>query len=285
MAKKQNIIIVGAGLFGCIAAAWARKAGHNVTVISESRPFEASKASGCVLAPSWLSALSKQELQTAMQVLEELYPVHDITFNEGGLLPFKAKRVHPDDVLFAPDIEAKVLSVGDGVVKYQEPHSAGTQRTGTLRGTVLVAAGIWCQELISDMPAIKGLYGASLRVYGLKTQPKLKVYAPYKQAVMFNIDPKTAWFGDGSALIESTWRKEREDRIQRTTARMVDMSGTTGQGFSRKAVVTEGARPQVDGHKNGYLRQVSPKLWVSTGGAKNGTALAALQAFRFVEAL
>jgi hypothetical protein len=282
MAKKHNIIVVGNGLFGCIAAAYARSLGHTVTVVSESRPYEASPASGCVLAPSWLTSLDKQDVADAMDVLEGLYPVYDITFRANKLVPFKAKRINPADVLFPPDIDAKVLSVADGVVKYAEPHSAGTQRVGTLRGTVLVCAGIWCKELLPDMPAIKGLYGASLRVRNLNVEPAISVYAPYKQAVMFNIDHKTVWFGDGSALIEKTWLKERKERILATRNRFIAM-GNAMQGVPTKTF--EGARPYVEGHKSGYLEQLSPKLWVSTGGAKNGTVLAALQALRFVEGL
>jgi hypothetical protein len=132
------------------------------------------------------------------------------------------------------------------------------------------------------MPAIKGLYGASLRISGLKVDPAISVYAPYKQAVMFNIEPKTVWFGDGSALIESTWTKERKQRIEATADRAAKLSGAIK---GTRVKVTEGARPYVEGHKSGYLEQLSPKLWVSTGGAKNGTVLAALQALRFVEAM
>lgn len=279
MARKHNIIVVGSGLFGCIAAAWARKHGHNVTVISEKRPFEASPASGCVLATSWLSSLDKDDVDDALKVLYELYPIHDIAFKANKLLPFKAKRVNPADILHDPDFDGKVLSVGDGVVKFQAPD--GT--INTMRGTVLVCAGIWCKELVKDMPDVKGLYGASLRLYGQKAEPTISVYAPYKQAVMFNVEPKTVWFGDGSALIEKTWMTERKARIFNTQERfagMLDVPNTL-----HKMKVTEGARPYVEGHKSGYLKQISPKLWVSTGGAKNGTVLAALQALRFVEGL
>ena len=51
------------------------------------------------------------------------------------------------------------------------------------------------------------------------------------------------------------------------------------------AAMTVGARPYVEGHKAGYFQQVSPKTWVSTGGAKNGTILAAAQALAFVQGL
>ena len=277
---KRNIIVVGNGLFGSIAAEYARSCGHTVTVISEERKYAASPAAGCVLAPSWLSSLSKGEIADSMELLNDLYGLIPVEFTTNLFKKFKAHRVDPAKVLCKPDIEAQVLSVADGIVKYAEPHSAGTQKVGTLRGTVLVAAGIWSQELITGMPPIRGLYGASLRVSGQLNEPQINVYAPYRQAVGFNIDKKNVWFGDGTTLIQSTWNKEEVNRVGATIERAKDMVGG-----HPKVKVTMGARPFVDGHKGGYLQQVSPKLWVSTGGGKNGIALAALQALRFVEAL
>lgn len=275
MTRKHNIIIVGNGLFGSIAAAHASSEGHNVTIIAERRKYEASAASGCVLAPSWMSSLDKATVSDSMNLLTDLYPVHDIEFQTNLLAKFKAKRINPEDVLLPPDINARVLSVGDGVVKYEG---------GTLRGTVLVAAGIWCGELLSGLPPIRGLYGASLRSPGQLATPLINVYAPYRQAVGFNIDRKTVWFGDGTALIAKTWDKEERDRVQATIARARSMGvPLKGNGSLASAVV--GARPYVEGHKAGYFQKVSPKTYVSTGGAKNGTILAAAQALAFVESL
>jgi choline dehydrogenase-like flavoprotein len=279
MARKHNIIIVGAGLFGSVAATYARAAGHNVTVINEDRKYSASKASGCVLAPSWLSSLDKQDIADAMAVLSCLYPVHDIEFQTNVLAKFKAKRVNPDDVLVRPDVVGQVTSVTDGTVKYLDQDG----RPGTLRGIVLVAAGIWSQELITQMPPIKGLYGCSLRISGQLFVPKISVYAPYRQAVGFQLNKKEVWFGDGTALVAKTWDSEERPRVLKTRERAADMMGISSGAL--KGTVSIGARPYVEGHKSGYLEQLSPKLWVSTGGAKNGTVLAALQALRFVEAL
>ena len=51
----------------------------------------------------------------------------------------------------------------------------------------------------------------------------------------------------------------------------------------RSRVVHFGARPYVEGHKGGYFKRTGTKTWVSTGGAKSGTALAALQAWKFLQ--
>lgn len=274
MTRKHNIIIVGAGLFGNVAAALARAHGHTVTVVGERRPYEASPASGCVLAPSWLSSLDKAAVADAMSVLGGLYTLHPLEFRTNLLKTFKAQRVHTPDVLKKPDVQGQVTQVGDGVVKYLDQDG----KVQTLRGTVLVAAGIWCGELLKDLPPIRGLYGASLRAPGQLDQPRINVYAPYRQAVAFNMDKKTVWFGDGTALIAKTWDAEERERVVSTRARAASMGIKPGTHVM-------GARPYVEGHKAGYFEQLSPKLYVSTGGAKNGTVLAGYQALQFVKGL
>lgn len=279
MTRKQNIIVVGNGLFGSIAVTLCRQAGHDVTVIADDRPMMASKASGCVLAPSWLSSLDGRQIETAMEVLAQLYPLHDLEFKTNLLKTFRAKRVSLDDVLVPADIVGKVTWVGDGEVKV----AGEVVKSRNLKGKVLVATGVWAKELIADMPNVRGLYGASVVFRGVQMDgPKIHAYAPYKQAVGFNLHKKSVWFGDGTALVESTWVKERNERVSNTVNRgHLMLSGT--QGVNARYTVTEGARPYVEGHKQGFFKRISPKTWVSTGGAKNGTVLAAWQAKRFLD--
>lgn len=277
MAKK-NVIIVGAGLFGSIAATMARQRGHQVTVIDNKEKYAASKASGCVLAPSWLTSIPRDEQEVAMNVLKGLYTVHDVPFgNLTGKL-FKAQAVHPDDILVKPDVEGTVHEVASGIVHL----NMGGGATHLRAGVILVAAGIWSEKLIS-MPPIKGLYGCSLRLWGVRLeQPFIKVYAPYRQAVGYNLPRnKEAWFGDGTALVEKTWMKEEAKRIADTVERFYSMSKMPVPANRIRARV--GARPYVEGYKAGYFAKAGDRLWVSTGGAKNGTVLAAWQAYRFCE--
>lgn len=271
MARKHNVVIVGNGLFGSIAATLARSHGHNVTVVSNKEPHAGSLASGCVLAPSWLSSLDRSQIDTAMGVLNGLYDVIPVTFQTNLLKSFRASRVDPKQVLVAPDVADEVTAVGAGQV---------TLASGkVLRGKVLVAAGVWTSQLV-QMPAMRGLWGCSLRVKGWTLdQPRIHVYAPYRQAVAFNISKSEVWMGDGTALIESTWQKSEVDRVNRTMVRANQLFGMPVGPSMRPQV---GVRPYVEGHKAGYFENPAANTWVSTGGAKNGTALAAWQAHRFV---
>lgn len=279
MGRKHNVIVVGNGLFGSIAATLARAHGHSVTVVSNSEPRAGSLASGCVLAPSWLSSLGKDEIATAMSTLHELYTVYDLEFQTNLLKRFKAQRVDPADVLVKPDVVGKVLSVSErGQVLLED----GTKLPP---GKVLVAAGVWTGALMA-IPGMRGLWGASMRFKGCQLEsPRIHVYAPYRQAVAFNINKREVWMGDGTALIEKTWQAEAENRLFQTAYRAHDLfklpSPNTPEGT--KAIRSQvGVRPYVEGHKAGYFKQVNGNVWVSTGGAKNGTVLAAWQAHRFV---
>lgn len=274
MTRKHNIVIVGAGLFGSVAAALARAAGHSVTVVNQKRPYSASAASGCVLAPSWLSSLDKADVANSMSVLGDLYKLHPLEFKTNLLKTFKAQRVHTADVLKAPDVVGLVTQVTDGAVTVKQLD--GTQVK--LRGTVLLCTGIWGQELTPFMPIVRGLYGASLRSPGQLLHPAINVYAPYRQAVGFNMDGKSIWFGDGTALVAGTWMKEEKERVSKTASRAAAMGVASG-----KCII--GARPYVEGRKSGYFEQISPKVFVSNGGSKNGTILAALQAYKFLKAI
>jgi hypothetical protein len=153
---------------------------------------------------------------------------------------------------------------------------------GKIRGKVLVAAGIGSPLLVPGMPSVRGLWGASLLAKGKMKESRIHVYAPYRQAVAFQMDPEFVWMGDGTALVQKTWAKEEQTRIKSTLQRATDLFGIKG---AKNGQVNIGARPYVEGHKSGYFERVHPNTWVSTGGAKSGTVLAAYFAYLFVKAL
>jgi glycine/D-amino acid oxidase-like deaminating enzyme len=266
---SKKVVIIGSGLFGSIAASLARNRGHDVLVIDNKQPMAASKASGCVLAPSWLSSLPKDEVIRGMKVLQYLYTVHEVEFKTNLMKTFKAQRVDPHEVIVDPDVVASVDQVkSDGTVVLND----GTKH----KGLVLVAAGIWSGELV-DMPEIRGLYGCSMRFRVAIPHPKIHVYAPYRQAVAFQLG-REVWFGDGTALIAKTWHAQASERVEDTKTRARNLMGLKGN-----PTINIGARPYVMGNKSGYFAKTGDKVWVSTGGAKNGTLLAAAQAIRFIE--
>jgi hypothetical protein len=93
--------------------------------------------------------------------------------------------------------------------------------------------------------------------------------------VWFNRGPNTKWFGDGTALIQKSFT---EDAIQRTVSRAEELASITN------GKVVSGMRPYTKGEKNGVFRILAKGLAVSTGGAKNGTILAANHALSVLAA-
>jgi glycine/D-amino acid oxidase-like deaminating enzyme len=267
------IIVIGAGLFGSMATALARKAGYEVCLIDNNSPYAASRCSGNLFKPSWLDSLGAEKSEIAYKTLHYLFNVQKV---ECALRPLLNKIisldwVDPAESLLRPDLKATVQEVSDGYVRTVEGKK--------ISGRVLVAAGVWSEELVA-MPKIKRLMGASLRIRGQVKQPSIYMWAPYKHAVAYNITENEIWAGDGAAIIAKNWTAERVDSLRNHATKFFGVHLKPGH-FE----VREGARPYVEGFKQGFFARVAPRTWVSTGGAKNGAILAAYQAAQFVEGL
>lgn len=266
----MKIIIVGAGLFGSMAAALCRKQGLGVTVIDAYFDLAASKCSSGLMRRSWLAGLGEDKISKGMAVLQQLYAIEEKQFLlEPAKKNVSLLWVNPKLVLRPPDIREEVTTVREGTV---------TLRTGkTFTGKVLVAAGAFCNSLVM-LPHTKKLIGSALLLPG-KTPALMQVYAPYRQAIAFNISQSEIWAGDGTAIIEKNWNAEQRIALLKDRSRkFFDLD-------VRKSKIRIGARPYVQGHKQGYFAKVEKNTWVSTGGAKNGTLLAAYQAQLFLEAI
>lgn len=275
MKKQHRIIVVGAGLAGSIAAAAARDAGADVTVIDAYATFSGSRAAGCLLRPGWLTMLQAREVTLAYALLMKLYGMKRLRF-EGNLgIPIDLDWVDPRKILRAADIAGTVTMVSDRTVFYTD-----TRKTdhSLQADSILIAAGFRTPHLVS-MPPITAMIGASLRFTGQLKVPRLKVWAPYRQAIAFNITPRQVWFGDGTSIIEKNWNEK--ERVDATVKRARELFGLS---YKDLTTVQVGARPVVREHPEGYFaRRSNSRIWVATGGAKNGTVIAAIHARRFVE--
>lgn len=263
--KSRQVVIVGAGIFGSVAADLCFRNGFDVTIIDAKYKEAGSKPAACLIAPSWIAGLGKKAT-IGMEVLNGLYPIKDIVFRMNGIKDILVKQVPPNKILKFKSVKEEVMWVGAGVVET-------TKRMYT--GKVLIAAGVWCNELV-DIPVVQSLMG-SAQYYRATTFPEIHVWAPYKQAVMFNITPTFTWFGDGTSILKKNFGIHR---IEQSTDRAMKY-GLSSKDLDRIVV---GQRPYVKGEK-GYFKQVDNNTWVSTGGAKNGTILAAYQAQQFLEAI
>jgi len=267
--KSRTVVIVGAGLFGSIAAELCERNGFEVIVIDSREPRAGSKPAACLLKPSWMSALSRAEIDQGLELLDALYGLRLIEFTVNRLKKAQVYHVNPGRILLPSNriVRDKVVAVGDGWVE-----TKGGER---YEGFVLVAAGIW-SELLVPMQKQRALAGIALYFKGT-VKPSITVWAPYKQVVAFNIGPKRIWFGDGTSIQHKNF--DEQERLRQSTERAKKYVSLTSP---YNWVV--GYRPAIP-KQLGYFEQVYKRTWVSSGGAKNGTIQAALQAQQFLECL
>lgn len=232
------------------------------------------------MKPSWMpSGLDKNEIKDALGWLDKL----------GALSTVRAK-LYPAgkaELYCAPP--GKVLVDRARVKKMDVTEIDSATGRVTVRGgrytestMVLVAAGVWSSELVPALPKIQSLQGTSFLFAGELDRAHIRPWAPYKQVVVYPIAPGIIWAGDGTAILRANYTQTRiEQSRERCESFLRDILGTV-PNFIRQST---GLRPYVEGHKAGYLAQVGQRAWVSTGGAKNGTILAAIQAQRFITAI
>lgn len=155
---KTDVIVVGAGLFGSIAAKALAQAGNNVLAVDDARPGAGSLPAACLMKPSWFSSMGKDKFEPSLELLDRIYGVKDISFKVGLL----RATVHWCD-------PAQILG-DEEVPVYREKVTALTRTSSgwevSLEGreaalearSVVVAAGVWTSELVRSQ-ALGGLVG------------------------------------------------------------------------------------------------------------------------------
>jgi glycine/D-amino acid oxidase-like deaminating enzyme len=266
----HDFIVIGTGLFGCMAARRLRRAGADVLLIGERRDDSASPAAGCVIRPSWLSSMSREDIDTGMGVLADMYDLKPITFSVLGK-SVACHRVEPSEILSEPQVNGCVLEIKDNttIVLYpQQPCVAISAKR-----CIIVAAGIWTGDLMPGL-VVKGRYGWSHRSAPVQA-PSIHVWAPYRQIVAYNMDDGNSWVGDGQAVIAKSANVARR-------AASVFRCGRIAPGIYR---TTRGARPYADTQGEPCLIERRGSVVALTGGGKNGTIAAAWAARQMEELL
>lgn len=275
---SKAVYVVGGGVFGQVIAAKLRTEGHQVTVFDRREKEAGSPPSGGHLKPSWLTAIPSKELTKSLETLDSLYGIQKLDC-EFGLPPLtkhmELLRVDIGQVLSGTTHDANVTAVGDGWLDAE----IGTGISSSVlryQGTIIVAAGIWCTELLPQFKYhLTGKKGISWVFHGGEPVSNLiRPWAPYKQIVRTYHGPGKTWIGDGSAIIPKNWDEQRERNI---FDRVIDYAPPN----NTELVKQRGIRPYMT---NG-CQQVASRLWLATGGAKSGMALAGCYANKLAEVL
>ncbi len=275
ISDKVDVLVVGAGLFGSVAAALCRQAGMDVLVVDGRRAGSGSAAAACLFKPSWLSSLSADHQRMAFTVLDSLYGIGEVKLRTQLNLDMKLKWVPPHKILLPPDVTDTVQTVQPGLVKLQAGGFVKAKH-------IYVATGRWGNELVK-MPPITTRVGCAIKFPGVLPYNAFEVWAPYRQAITFQITPKMIWFGDGTAILEKNYTSLHRESTERRLRAKLPATLHANLNLGGESII--GGRPFVDGMKGGYLASPAPGVWVSNGGGKNGTVTAALHARQFLEAI
>lgn len=264
----RDVIIVGGGLFGSIAAEALRKAGMDVCLIDDGRPRSGSRAAGCLMKPSWLQKMGRSNVDASFSLLDRLYGLRTVSL-KAGPLTVDAKWINPDVVMSSERITRHVAKVasfpGGNRVRFRDMEPMDAK-------VVIVAAGAWTRELINGAPIV-GKAGVSVRLNSPPTDNRISVWAPYKQLVRFS-QPDFRWAGDGTAILTKNWNLDRE---RACLDRIIEFAG---EGQARV-----GIRPFAQTSDPAALEEIAPGLFSLTGGGKNGTAAAGWAAAQLLERL
>jgi glycine/D-amino acid oxidase-like deaminating enzyme len=254
------LLVVGGGLFGSQAAAYARARGIEAVVFDPGLPGAASPASAGLFKEDWAGRKLRDHYRRALPVLDRLYGIRQVTLTHEDGRREVLRFVPPSAILDPEPVRARVTAVGDGWLE------AGGQR---YQGWVYVAAGVWCEAFAPGL-GVYGKTGCSFLFPG-EGPGRIRPLAPSGQAVAFVRDPGTTYFSDGAAVREYTAEDERATR-QRAAA-----LGLAGEPVGR----FPGRRPYAPGGP--VFRKLAGRTWVATGGRKMGTILGASFARRLVE--
>jgi glycine/D-amino acid oxidase-like deaminating enzyme len=255
-----TLLIVGGGLFGSLAAAYARRRGIEAQVFDPGLVGAASPAAAGLFKHAWAGSKLEEHFRRGLAVLEQLYEVRSISMShdDGGTESFLF--VPPSSILEAHPVRSAVTAIGDGWLETAE---------GRYEGWVYVAAGIWSNQFLPGLNVYSK--AGSAFVFTRERPAKIRMLTPRRQAYAFVRDAGFTYFSDGTAEREYT-----PDHDRQSLARAADL-GLTGPPAMR----LWGCRPYVA--KGPVCARMSHRSWLATGARKMGLILGASFASRLVD--
>jgi glycine/D-amino acid oxidase-like deaminating enzyme len=253
------LFIVGGGLFGSLAASYARSKGIETVVFDPGCTGAASPAAAGLFQEKWAGRKLRPHYQYALPLLESLCDIQPISLmrDDGGAESLLF--VPPSAILEPQPIRCRVTSVGDGWLE------AEGQR---YQGWVYIAAGVWSGQFLPGLE-VYGKAGAAF-VFPGEREGRIRQAGANRQCLAFVRDRGTTYFSDGTA--ERVYGEEHDCQSR---SRAADM------GLTEPSARLWGNRPYVPGGP--FFEQIACRTWLATGGRKMGTILGASFARRLVE--
>jgi glycine/D-amino acid oxidase-like deaminating enzyme len=254
------LLVVGAGLFGSQAAAYARSKGCRALVFDPGLAGAASPAAAGLFKEEWAGKKGREHYQLALPLLDQLYGIRrvELTHDDGRKETYLC--VPPTSILERDPIRQMVTAVGDGWLM-----AAGRR----YEGWVYIAAGVWSGTFIPSLK-VESRAGSSF-LFQDEHEGRLRYIARGRQAIAFVREPGTTYFGDGTAERDYTREHERQS-----------LERAAGLGLSDSPILRyHGFRPYTPGGP--LFEKIANRTWLATGGRKMGTILGAAFARRLIE--
>jgi glycine/D-amino acid oxidase-like deaminating enzyme len=256
----STLLVVGAGLFGSQAAAYARAKGYPALVFDPGLPGAASAAAAGLFKEEWAGKKLKGHYANAVPLLERLYGIRQVELAHGDGAREHFLCVSPTVILETTPLRPQVTAVGDGWLE-----ADGKRYDGWL----YIAAGIWSGRFLPGLN-ITCKAGTAFGFAG-EQQGRIHTIARGRQAIAFARDPGMTYFSDGTAEIDYTPLHETQ-----TFAHAAAMGLT-----NKPAARWHGLRPYTPGGP--LFQKLGARTWLATGGRKMGTIMGASFARRLVE--
>ena len=255
----STLLVVGGGLFGSQAAAYARSKGIEALVFDAARSGAASPVAAGLFKEEWAGRKLQEHYRRALPLLGALYGVRTVSLARDDGSTESLLFVPPRLILEAEPVRQEVTAVGDGWLE------AGGRR---YEGWVYVAAGVWAGQFLPGLE-VHGRAGSSF-VFAGERPGRIRPVGPGRQALAFVRDPGSTFFSDGTAERDYTAEHERRSLAQ---AASLGLEAPVGR--------CRGFRPYTPGGP--VFRQLGNHSWLATGGRKLGTIVGASFARRLVE--
>jgi glycine/D-amino acid oxidase-like deaminating enzyme len=260
------LLVVGGGLFGSLAVAYARSKGIEAKVFDCGHAGSASRAAAGLFKERWAGRKGHAHYLRALPLLDRLYPIRSVLLlrdqPEAAQLDREMESllfIPPSAILEPNPIRQEVTSIGDGWLE------AAGQR---YEGWIYVAAGVWSRLLLPTLE-VHGKAGAAFLFPG-EGEGRIRQTEAGRQCLAFVRDRGFTYFSDGTT--ERLYTKEHD---RQSLSRAVEM------GLREPALRLWGNRPYTPGGP--VFLQIASRTWLATGGRKMGTILGASFARRLVE--
>src|SRR5262249_24058224 len=109
-----TLFVVGGGLFGSLAAAWARRQGVEAVVVVASLDGAASPAAAGLSSQRWAGKKLSEHFGRALPLLECLYEIRSVSLRHDDGSRETLLCVPPSIILESTPVRERVTAVGDG---------------------------------------------------------------------------------------------------------------------------------------------------------------------------